>query len=77
MKRQIRKRFTTQAILNKNFNEAVEAQRLLEVAKRKMENATDQTKQCLNKRTELEKSKKRLLEGYSKHVSTKKRKDGH
>lgn len=43
MKRQIRKRFTAQTILNKNFNEAVEAQRLLEVAKKKMENATDQT----------------------------------
>ena len=66
-----------QAIQNKNFNEAAVAQGLLEVAKKKMENAMDQSKLCSNKRTELDKSKKRLLEGYSKHVSTKKRKDSH
>ena len=66
-----------QAIQNKNFNEAVVAQGLLEVAKKKMENAMDQSKLCSNKRTELDKSKKRLLEGYSKHVSTKKRKASH
>ena len=45
-----------QAIQNMNFNEAAVAQGLLEVAERKMENAMDQSKQCSNKRTELEKS---------------------
>ena len=45
-----------QAIQNMNFNEAAVAQELLEVAERKMENAMDQSKQCSNKRTELEKS---------------------
>ena len=36
----------TQAIQNKNFNEAAVAQGLLEVAKKKMENAMDQSKLC-------------------------------
>ena len=66
-----------QAIQNKNFNEAVVAQGFLEVAKKKMENAMDQAKQGSNERTELDKSKKRLLEGYTKHVLTKKTKDSH
>ena len=57
-----------QAIQNKNFNEAAVAQGLLEVAK-KMENSMHQTQQ--------EKRKKRLLKGYFKHVSAKKRKDSH
>ena len=52
-----------QAIQNKNLNEAAVAQGFLEVAKKKMENVMDQTKQCSNERTELDKSKKRLLEG--------------
>ena len=39
-----------------NFNEAAVAQELLEVVERKMENAMDQSKQCSNKRTELDKS---------------------
>ena len=47
-----------QAIQNKNFNEADVAQGFLEVAKKKMENAMDQSKQCSNERTELDKSKK-------------------
>ena len=63
-----------QAIQNKNFNEAAVAQGCLEVAKKKMENAVDQTKQCSNERTELDNSKTRLLEDYSKYVSTKKTK---
>ena len=45
-----------QAIQNMNFNEAAVAQGLLEVAERKMENAMDQSKQCSNKKTELDKS---------------------
>ena len=43
-----------QAIQNMNFNEAAVVQGLLEVAKKKMENAMDQ--QCSNNRTELDKS---------------------
>jgi hypothetical protein len=49
----------------KNFNEAAIAQGLLEVAKKKMEHAMEQTKQCSNKRIKLDRNKKR----------TKKRKD--
>lgn len=65
----------SQAIKDKNFNEAAIAQGLLEVAKQKLEHAVEQTKECSNKRVELDKNKKRLLEDYSKHLSTKKRKD--
>ena len=46
-----------QAIQNKNFNEADVAQGFLEVARKKMENAMDQSKQGSNERTELDKSK--------------------
>ena len=59
-----------QAITNKNFNETAIAQRLLEVAKKMMENAMDQSKQCSKKRAELDKNKTRLLEGYCKRVVT-------
>ena len=45
-----------QAIRNMNFNDTAVAQGLLEVAKKKMENAMDQSKQCSNKRTGLDKS---------------------
>lgn len=65
----------SQAIKDRNFNEAAIAQGLLEVAKQKLEHAVEQTKECSNKRVELDKNKKRLLEDYSKHLSTKKRKD--
>lgn len=64
-----------QAINSKNFNEAAIAQGLLEVAKKKMQHAMEETQHCSVKRTEIAKKKKRLLEGYSKHVSAKKRKD--
>ena len=57
-----------QAIKKKNFREAAIAQGLLEVAKKKMENAMDQSKQCSKKRTELGKNETRRLKGYSKHV---------
>ena len=39
-----------------NFDGAAVAQGLLEVVKQKMENAMDQSKQCSNKRTELDES---------------------
>ena len=52
-----------QAIQNKNFNEAAVAQGLLEVAKKKMDNAMDQSKLCSNKRTEPDKSKKETVGG--------------
>ena len=39
-----------------NFNDTAVAQGLLEVAKKKMENAMDQSKQCSNKRTGRDKS---------------------
>ena len=58
--------------MNKNFNEAAIAKGLVDVAK-KVEHAVEQTKQCSNKRTELDKNKKRLLECYSKHLSVKNR----
>ena len=47
-----------QAIQNMNFNQAAVnvVQGLIEVAEKKMENAMDQSKQCLIKRTELDKS---------------------
>ena len=53
-----------QTIKNKNFNEATVAQGLLEVAKKKMEDVMEQGRQCSSKRYQLEKNKKRLLEGY-------------
>ena len=46
-----------QAIKNKNFNEVARAQGLLEVAKQKLEHAVKQTKECSNKRVELDKNK--------------------
>jgi len=49
----------SQAIKDKNFNEAAIAQGLLEVAKQKLEHAVEQTKECSNKRVELD---KRLLQ---------------
>lgn len=64
----------SEAIKNRNLNEAVVAQGLLEVAKKKMELVVEQSEKCSSKRTELDKNKKRLLEGYSKQVSAKKRK---
>ena len=45
-----------QAIQNMNFNEAAVVQGLLEVVEKKMENAMDQSKQCSNKRSELDES---------------------
>ena len=65
----------SQAIKDENFNEAAIAQGLLEVAKQKLEHSVEQTEDCSNKRVELDKNKKRLLEDYSKHLSTKRRKD--
>ena len=65
-----------QEIHNKNFSEVAVAQELLEVAKRKMENGMNQSKQCSHKKTELDKRKTTLLEDCYKHVSTKKRKGG-
>ena len=44
-----------QAIKNKNFHEVGRAQGLLEVAKQKLEHAVKQTKECSNKRVELDK----------------------
>ena len=53
-----------QAIKNKNFNEKAVAQGPLEAVKIKMEmQIMDKSKQCSNKRNELVKTKKRLLEG--------------
>jgi len=40
----------------------------------KKKHAVEQTKECSNKRVELDKNKKRLLEDYSKHLSTKREK---
>lgn len=62
------------AIKNNNFNEVTVAQRLLEVAKKKMDDVMEQSRQCSSKRSQLTKNKKRLLEGYSKHLSSKKKK---
>ena len=62
------------AIRNKNFNEVTVAQGLLEVAKKKMDDVMEQSRQCSSKRSQLIKNKKRLLEGYSKHLSSKKKK---
>ena len=49
-----------QAIQNKNVIEADVAHVALEVAKKKMENAMDQSKQGSNETTELDKSKKKV-----------------
>ena len=62
------------AIKNKNFNEVTVAQGLLKVAKKKMDDVMEQSRQCSSKRSQLTKNKKRLLEGYSKHLSSKKKK---
>jgi len=62
------------ALKNKNFNEVTVAQGLLEVAKKKMDDVMEQSRQCSSKRSQLTKNKKRLLEGYSKHLSFKKKK---
>jgi len=62
------------AIKNKNFKEVTVAQGLLEVAKKKMDDVMEQSRQCSSKRSQLTKNKKRLLEGYSKHLSSKKKK---
>ena len=59
------------AIKSKNLNEATVAQGLLEVAKKKMEDVIEQSRQCSSKRSQLDKNKKRLLEGYSKHLKKK------
>jgi len=48
----------SQAIKDKNFNEAAIAQEVLEVAKQKLKHAVEQTKECSNKRVELDKNKK-------------------
>ena len=64
----------SEAIKNKNFNQAPVAQGLLEVAEKKMEHAMEQTRMCSSKRTQLDTNKKRLLEDYSKHGSAKKSK---
>ena len=50
------------AIKNKNFNEVTVAQGLLEVAKKKMDDVMEQSRQCSSKRSQLTKNKKRLLE---------------
>ena len=71
---QKKKHFMKKAIKNKNFNEVTVAQGLLEVAKKKMDDVMEQSRQCSSKRSQLTKNKKRLLEGYSKHVSSKKKK---
>jgi len=47
----------SQAIKDKNFNKAAIAQGLLKVAKQKLEYAVEQTKECSNKRVELDKNK--------------------
>ncbi|XP_015759407.1 PREDICTED: uncharacterized protein LOC107338689 [Acropora digitifera] len=62
------------AVKNKNFNEVTVAQGLLEVAKKKMDDVMEQSRQCSSKRSQRTKNKKRLLEGYSKHLSSKKKK---
>lgn len=62
------------AIKSKNLNEATVAQGLLEVAKTKMEDVIEQSRQCSSKRSQLDKNKKRLLEGYSKHLYSKRKK---
>ena len=49
----------SEAIKNKNFNQATVAQGLLEVAEKKMEHAMEQTRMCSSKRTQLDTSKKR------------------
>ena len=46
------------AIKNKNFNQATVAQGLLEVAEKKMEHAMEQTRMCSSKRTQLDTTKK-------------------
>lgn len=65
------------AIKNKNFNGVTVAQGLPEVAKKKMEDVMEQSRQCSSKRSQLIKNKKRLLEGYSNHLSSKKKKKSH
>ena len=62
------------AIKNKNFNEVTVAQGLLEVAKKKMDDVMEQSRQCSSKRSQLTKNKKRLLEGYSKYLFSNKKK---
>ena len=62
------------AIKNKNFNGVTVAQGLPEVAKKKMDDVMEQSRQCSSERSQLTKKKKRLLEGYSKHLSSKKKK---
>lgn len=62
------------AIKNKNFNGATVAQGLPEVAKKKMDDVMEQGRQCSSNRSQLTKNKKRLLKGYSKHLSSKKKK---
>ena len=48
------------AIKSKNLNEATVAQGLLEVAKKKMEDVIEQSRQCSSKRFQLDKNKKTL-----------------
>ena len=49
----------SEAIKNKNFNQAPVAQGLLEVAEKKMEHAMEQTRMCSSKRTQLDTNKKK------------------
>ena len=62
------------AIKSKNLNEATVAPGLLEVAKKKMDDVIEQSRQSSSKRSQLDKNKKRPLQGYSKHLSSKKKK---
>ena len=49
----------SEAIKNKNFNQATVAQGLLEVAEKKMEHVMEQTRMCSSKRTQLDTNKKK------------------
>ena len=62
------------AIKNKNFNGVTVAQGLPEIAAKKMDDVMKQSRQCSSKRSHFTKNKKRLLEGYPKHLSSKKTK---
>ena len=61
-------------IKNKNFNGVTVAQGLPEIAAKKMDDVMKQSRQCSSKRSHFTKNKKRLLEGYPKHLSSKKTK---
>ena len=62
----------SETLRNRNFSDAAVASGLLGVAKKRMDSAMEQANSCFSKQKLLESTRKRILDGYSKQIASKK-----